>query len=340
MLQEFQRLYPTACLTSELLQIHNGKYIIRASIEIEGTIRATGMAGAESIEVAEDQARQRAISVLPIDISENRENTLNPPSNQLTPIASTPTTEPQIQPKSQTVELETAIKPDQPQLNTPPLELTSQVTKNINKLPENQPLETIQHQQQQISPPEPLHQDTHQPTPTLTPEPSQPVENNDFNLSQTSFTPEAREYPTPFESYLPPHPPQEEEPPNQEQPILEFEHPSYIPSSNVTPFTPRNPVTNTEEISQAKSETKTPAASKRGRKKNEPVDLSGIIAQTDVEMQRLGWTPEQGRDYLIKTYKKRGRTLLDENELIDFLNYLKSQPTPSDSYAIDPLAGF
>lgn len=339
MLQEFQRLYPTACLTSELLQIYHGKYIIRASIEIEGTIRATGMAAAETIEVAEDQARQRAISVLPIEISP-RENNLNLPSNQVTTVASQPTSAQQIQSKSQTIESETAAKPTPTQPNTPQLELTPQVTKNSDQLPENQSFVTNQDQQQQISPPEPVHQ----PTQTLTLEPSQPVGTNNFNLSPTNFPSETRQYPTtPLnpESHLPPHPPQGEAPSNPEQPILNFEHPSNIPSSNVTPFAPRNPVTDTEAISQPKSESKTPAAtSKRGRKKNEPVDLSGIIAQTDVEMQRLGWTPEQGRDYLIKTYKKRGRTLLDENELIDFLNYLKSQPTPSDSYAIDPLAGF
>jgi hypothetical protein len=56
------------------------------------------------------------------------------------------------------------------------------------------------------------------------------------------------------------------------------------------------------------------------------------IAQTDVEIERLGWTPEQGKDYLLKTYAKRGRSLLSEEELRNFLTYLKSQP--------DPIAGF
>ncbi|MBN3897346.1 MAG: hypothetical protein HWQ41_19320 [Nostoc sp. NOS(2021)] len=48
--------------------------------------------------------------------------------------------------------------------------------------------------------------------------------------------------------------------------------------------------------------------------------------KTDAEMQRLSWTTEQGREHLIKTYGKRGRSLLTEEELVDFLNYLKSQP--------------
>ena len=38
-----------------------------------------------------------------------------------------------------------------------------------------------------------------------------------------------------------------------------------------------------------------------------PVDLSDIIAQTDVEMARLGWSNVQGRQHLEKTFNKRSR---------------------------------
>ncbi|MEH2243763.1 hypothetical protein [Nostoc sp.] len=56
----------------------------------------------------------------------------------------------------------------------------------------------------------------------------------------------------------------------------------------------------------------------------EPVNSAEVIAQTDVEMQRLGLTSEQGRE--------RSRFLLIDDELHEFLQYLQSQP--------DPLAGF
>ncbi|MEL6502792.1 MAG: hypothetical protein AAFQ23_15625, partial [Cyanobacteria bacterium J06623_1] len=59
------------------------------------------------------------------------------------------------------------------------------------------------------------------------------------------------------------------------------------------------------------------------------------------EMERLGWTPQQGREYLIQTYNKRGRTLLTEEELLDFLQHLESIPTPQAELSeADPLAGF
>ena len=60
-----------------------------------------------------------------------------------------------------------------------------------------------------------------------------------------------------------------------------------------------------------------------------PVDLSDIIAQTDVEMARLGWSNLQGRSYLEKTFNKRSRQQLTDEELLTFLLYLESQATPS-----------
>lgn len=65
------------------------------------------------------------------------------------------------------------------------------------------------------------------------------------------------------------------------------------------------------------------------------MDHSDDIAKISGEMQRLGWNTDQGREYLVKTYGKRSRHLLTQEELKDFLKYLESQPTP-----IDPLAGF
>jgi len=47
-----------------------------------------------------------------------------------------------------------------------------------------------------------------------------------------------------------------------------------------------------------------------------------------VELKRLGWTNQQGRDYLVQTYGKRSRQLLKDDELLDFLQHLESEPSP------------
>lgn len=56
-----------------------------------------------------------------------------------------------------------------------------------------------------------------------------------------------------------------------------------------------------------------------------PLDLSDIIAQTDVELKRLGWTSNQGRRHLQQTYNKRSRQHLTDQELLEFLDFLQSQ---------------
>jgi hypothetical protein len=56
-----------------------------------------------------------------------------------------------------------------------------------------------------------------------------------------------------------------------------------------------------------------------------PLDFSDIIARTDLEMKRLGWTQAQGRNYLLQTYGKKSRHVLSDQELIEFLHYLEGQ---------------
>ncbi|RCJ20892.1 hypothetical protein A6V25_05955 [Nostoc sp. ATCC 53789] len=87
-----------------------------------------------------------------------------------------------------------------------------------------------------------------------------------------------------------------------------------------------------EQLCWMKEDVVTLTGTGKRKKKAEPVDLSDVIAKTDVELQRLNWTPEQGREHLIKTYGKRGRTLLTEEELHGFLKYLQSQPDPSAGF--------
>lgn len=60
-----------------------------------------------------------------------------------------------------------------------------------------------------------------------------------------------------------------------------------------------------------------------------PMDFSEIIARSNLELKRLGWTSEQGRNYLLQTYGKRSRQLLSDEQLIEFLAYLEQQPDPN-----------
>lgn len=71
--------YPTGCLLSELLQVVDGNYVVRATLEVDGMLIASALAAAKAIDVAEDQARMRLMTIVgltPLGLTEaNREST-------------------------------------------------------------------------------------------------------------------------------------------------------------------------------------------------------------------------------------------------------------------------
>lgn len=64
LLTRFRVSYPTGSLVSEFLTVHEGNYAVRALVQVGGTTLASGMAANSNIEVAEDQAKTRALEAL------------------------------------------------------------------------------------------------------------------------------------------------------------------------------------------------------------------------------------------------------------------------------------
>jgi len=57
-----------------------------------------------------------------------------------------------------------------------------------------------------------------------------------------------------------------------------------------------------------------------------PIALDDLIAQISDQIERVGWTKKQGSVYLDKTYGKKTRAELREDELEEFCQYLSSLP--------------
>ncbi|HAC63315.1 MAG TPA: hypothetical protein DCF68_07170 [Cyanothece sp. UBA12306] len=58
--------------------------------------------------------------------------------------------------------------------------------------------------------------------------------------------------------------------------------------------------------------------------------IAGVIELSNsdlilVEMKRIGWTIKQGRNYLQQNYNKQSRQQLSNDEIEEFLDYLKAQ---------------
>lgn len=54
------------------------------------------------------------------------------------------------------------------------------------------------------------------------------------------------------------------------------------------------------------------------------ISFQDLMTRNNAALKRLGWSQEQGREYLVKTYGKKSRQLLSDEQLIEFTDYLES----------------
>ncbi len=293
-LVRFRQQYPQGSLRTDLLQVDRGLYVVQTVVTLAGQAIATGLAAQPTIEGAEDLARERALTIL--GLTEGR-----PPSPEQ-PIVSAPTSAPPpakspsllaVTPSTETPKASTATSQSitPPPVATPaPLNESSESTVDELPLPINQ----SQAVEPEINFPT---ADSTPPPPPVTPEPE---------LSLSS-------------------PPAEASPNTPLAPLTHHQNGSN--QSLPEDITTAQPVTNTappeaelppEPILSSPPETETVEA----------IDFSEIIARSNVELKRLSWTSEQGRNYLLQTYGKRSRQLLSDEQLLEFLAYLENLPTP------------
>ena len=63
-------------------------------------------------------------------------------------------------------------------------------------------------------------------------------------------------------------------------------------------------------------------------------DYWDIIHQTDAEFKRIGWSIQDAKDYLKFAYGAKSRAQLNDQELLEFLSFLKNQPTATKRFVI------
>lgn len=230
MFSQFQARYPMGSLVSELLQIHDGNYVVRAVVQVGNATIATGMGAATEIDQAEDQARTRALAVLGI----------HPPAHET---------------QAHLVnEVEKPAPAISPGWDIPSHELEETLTNQTS----------LNHRSADWS----TEEMTQPPSPASTAQPSNPP-------ADLPETPKYR---------------------SQNGKVVTQPSRS-MPQSDIPP---------------------------------RPIDLSDVIAQTSVELKRLNWSDGQGRSHLQRTYGKRSRQQLTDEELLEFLYYLQSQSSENE----------
>lgn len=337
LIAQLQSRYPAASLIAEFVTIHQDSFVVRALVQVGGITLATGMASATDIEQAEDRAKVRALTMLGIGSFTPSIPSQSDTHALPTPIASSPpadlaASEPLSNPIAE--DLFNSLAP-----NLKPAPFTE-------SLPSFQKISTAPSAVAQSTLDQPANFATSASFVPLPQVESKPTE-SDRAEYELNYEPESYEFENPapqsptFEHYssadapeidlLPPVEPPVK--PNTEvsSPSLEAALPfteSYTDTEPVSSFESTKPASSTGKGKSAKRKTESTEVSPPITGEN---DRSEEIAKIGLEMKRLGWTTEQGRNYLKRTYGKRSRQELDDSELIDFLRYLETQAAASES---------
>ncbi len=265
MLTKFRERYPQGSLVSDLVKIDRGIYIVKASVQIDNIVLATGLAAADKIEVAEDKARERAIATLALDLHQTAAYNLKTEksavnstlpdklsnSKQMPSVLAN--TNSNIRDNNDSSDLSKPSPAIEPETSTAKIEPTI-----VSEPP----------------PPEPFLEPEN-PEINLNPEPAI----NSGNLFEGTAAKE-----------------------QYSNPLAENNITSQLPTSNVN-LNPESEATET-------------------------IDFNEIKQKTDIEIKRLGWTKDDGREFLKTRYGKRSRLHLTDEQLLEFLRYLEKEPTP------------
>lgn len=113
---------------------------------------------------------------------------------------------------------------------------------------------------------------------------------------------------------------------------------TFTPPSDASPAAEHQnvPIQEAEELTsvsfelanQPSSNPATDIAPKEIQELSTDFDFTQVKQKTDIEITRLGWTRDDGREFLQSRYGKRSRLHLKDEELQEFLSYLEQQPTP------------
>jgi hypothetical protein len=57
-----------------------------------------------------------------------------------------------------------------------------------------------------------------------------------------------------------------------------------------------------------------------------PLSVTDMIPMINMELKRLGWSKERGREYMVSLYNKRASALLSDDELFGLLQHLQAEP--------------
>lgn len=293
---QLQARYPTSSLLTEVAHVQDGQFTVRAIAHISGTPLASSLATAATVEQAEDQARVRLLRLLGVSLGAQP---VMQPASLVVPMA-----QPAMPPGFPVAGYET-----QAQLLADPLDLGPLLSARSTTLAPDAPAGTT-HVAAAVPPPaSPAH--------------TQPEFGEPGSLSFEFDDFEEGETPPPL------------------KPVYAFgssattQRPEPQGTSSASASAPPGATSSSKarttkgKATASKAVEAEPAAA--ALPTMEPmglpvVDMTPVFLQIADEMERIGWSKTQGREHLKTTYGKQTRAELTDDELTDFLAYLKGCP--------------
>lgn len=275
---QLRNRYPAGALVSELVQVHDGQFVVRVLVQVGTTTLATAMAAATKVEEAEDRARVRAMAVLGI----------SPAIGISAPQVVSSTLDVQTQFMAEPLVAEPLVAEPRVELRpSDPIPLPEAALPQI----EEKGLESVDAKKPS------RRKKEKEASSELDLLSFSGVESADLDVAEV--------------------------PPQPEPVTLEY----FSDTDAGEVDYDSSEMGYTEEPIPAAFVASEPMKEIVPDMSTEPIDLSDAIAQIGAEIERIGWTKKQGSTYLQQTYSKKTRAELTEDELLEFLHYLKALPS-------------
>ncbi len=304
MFTQFRAHYPTGSLISELLLVERGTYLVRALVQVGGVTLASGMAAAPSIEQAEDQARQRAIAVLGMQMT-------SPPAPSVSPESATRTkggTQP-LEPPTAVSQMKQTANPSHPPTTT-----VSTSTQSSFFDYQSSP-ETVAADASVTG--NSIADTTGDILGTVVEDTDATSDTSDDPIWSASYTHQSSQTDL---GGMP------DETLNASPAPFDYSE----VSNSITVELERVGWDTDKERDYLQQFYGQPERSLLGNDELlEFLHYLQAYSQTTQELKRLGWTEKQGRKHLELTYNQRSRVLLSCQQLQEFRDYLQSQPQPN-----------
>jgi hypothetical protein len=306
----FRQQYPQGSIISDLVQIHGDQYVVKVSVSLENTVLVSTLAVDANLMLAENRAMERALTILGIRDSQ--------------------------QPAHEPVNLTVTPLPDLPK----------SLTNSVEQLEVSIASEPVTSNTVSSSLPEPVI--------TLVETTESPIVIEEIPLPSVPVVPAAEsvkiqagvasgisEQPMKFDTAPSfPEPDAEITIPTTNGKVAVDSAPPEIPETSPVPEVPAAKSSRTKKATTTPDplptviveeatldETTVPIASLAPKAITEPLlSVTDMIPMINMELKRLGWSKERGRDYMVSLYNKRASALLSDDELFGLLQHLQAEP--------------